>query len=67
MTKNVLYSFLELFSFEEYMAENRAVMINENAVKRAEDYIKNTKEEKGINLSIGNVFAMALDEMLSRK
>ena len=32
------------------MAENRAVMINENAVKRAEDYIKNTKEEKGINL-----------------
>ena len=49
------------------MAENRAVMINENAVKRAEDYIKNTKKEKGINLSIGNVFAMALDEMLSRK
>lgn len=49
------------------MAENRAVMINENAVKRAEDYIKYTKEEKGINLSIGNVFAMALDEMLSRK
>ena len=51
------------------MAENRAVMINENAVKRAEDSViwKNTKEEKGINLSIGNVFALALDEMLSRK
>ena len=59
--------FWNFFFFEEYMAENRAVMINENAVKRAEDYIKNTKEGKGINLSIGNVFAMALDEMLSRK
>jgi hypothetical protein len=49
------------------MAELRAVMINENAVKRAEEYIKNSKEEKGINLSIGSVFALALDEMLSRK
>ena len=45
------------------MAELRAVMINENAVKRAE----NTKDEKGIILSIGSVFALALDEMLSRK
>lgn len=49
------------------MAELRAVMINENAVKRAEEYIRNTKDEKGINLSIGSVFALALDEMLSRK
>lgn len=49
------------------MAGLRAVMINENAVKRAEEYIRNTKDEKGINLSIGSVFALALDEMLSRK
>lgn len=46
------------------MAEQRSVSIDNNAVNRAEEYILATKREKGIRLTIGSVFAMALDKML---
>lgn len=48
------------------MADNkRTVVIDEVAVKRAEDYIEKTKAEKGVSLTIGNVFALALDKMVA--
>lgn len=46
------------------MADTRTVIIDEKAVQRAESYIEKTKNEKGIRLTIGNVFAMALDKMI---
>lgn len=46
------------------MAETRTVVIDETAVKRAEDYIEKNKNEKGVRLSIGTVFALALDKMI---
>ena len=46
------------------MAETRTVIMDEKAVQRAETFIEKTKNEKGIRLTIGNVFAMALDKML---
>lgn len=46
------------------MADQRSVSIDTKAVLRAEDYILATKREKGIRLTIGSVFAMALDRML---
>ena len=46
------------------MADQRYVVIDNKAVQRAEDYILATKREKGIRLTIGSVFAMALDKML---
>lgn len=49
---------------EEKMAEIRTVVIDEKAVQRAEAYIEKTKNEKGVRLTIGNVFALALDKML---
>ena len=38
--------------------------MDEKAVQRAEDYIDNAKNTKGIRLTIGAVFALALDKML---
>lgn len=49
---------------EKQMAETRTVIMDEKAVQRAETFIEKTKNEKGIRLTIGNVFAMALDKML---
>lgn len=49
------------------MAEHRYVVIDNAAVKRAEVYIDATKRDKGIRLSIGTVFAMALDKMLKNE
>lgn len=46
------------------MADIRTVVIDEKAVKRAEAYIEKTKNEKGVRLTIGNVFALALDKLL---
>lgn len=46
------------------MAEQRNVIIGEKAVQRAEAYIAETWNNKGIRLTIGSVFAMALDKML---
>ena len=46
------------------MADNRTVIIDETAVKRAEDYIEKTKNEKGVRLTLGAVFALALDKMI---
>lgn len=46
------------------MAESRMVAIDEKAVNRAEAYIEKTKNEKGVRLTIGNVFALALDKLL---
>lgn len=46
------------------MAETRTVVIDETAVKRAEAYIERTKIEKGVRLTIGNVFALALDKLI---
>ena len=46
------------------MAEQRTVAIDDKAVQRAEAYIESTKRDKGFRLSIGTVFAMALDKML---
>lgn len=46
------------------MPDTRNVVIDETAVKRAEAYIEKTKNEKGVRLTIGNVFALALDKML---
>lgn len=46
------------------MAENRTVIIDETAVKRAEEYIEKTKNEKGVRLTLGAVFALALDKMI---
>lgn len=49
------------------MAEQRYVAIDNAAVKRAETYIDVTKRDKGIRLSIGTVFALALDKMLENE
>lgn len=49
------------------MAEQRYVAIDNAAVKRAETYIADTKRDKGIRLSIGTVFALALDKMLENE
>ena len=49
------------------MDDKRNVIIDEKAVQRAEDYILATKREKGIRLTIGSVFAMALDKMLENE
>ena len=49
------------------MADQRYVAIDNAAVKRAESYIDVTKRDKGIRLSIGNVFALALDKMLENE
>jgi hypothetical protein len=38
--------------------------MDEKAVQRAEDYIDDVKNNKGIRLTIGAVFALALDKML---
>lgn len=46
------------------MAEQRTVSIDDKAVQRAEAYIDTAKKEKGIRLTIGSVFALALDKML---
>lgn len=46
------------------MPDARTVIIDEKAVQRAENYIEKTKNEKGIRLTIGSVFALALDKML---
>lgn len=46
------------------MAESRMVAIDETAVKRAEAYIEKTKNEKGVRLTLGNVFALAIDELI---
>lgn len=46
------------------MAEKRNVIVDERAAQRAEEYIALIKERKGIRLTIGSVFAMALDKML---
>lgn len=48
------------------MVETRNVVMDEKAVIRAEEYILKTKSEKGIRLTIGNVFALALDKMLEK-
>lgn len=48
------------------MDAKRNVTMDEKAVQRAEQFIVDTRREKGIRLTIGNVFAMALDQMLSR-
>lgn len=42
----------------------RTVIMDEKAVQRATDYIDRVKNEKGIRLTIGAVFALALDKML---
>jgi hypothetical protein len=42
----------------------RTVIMDEKAVQRAEDYIDDVKNNKGIRLTIGAVFALALDKML---
>lgn len=49
------------------MAEQRNVIIAEKAVQRAEAYISETLNNKGIRLTIGSVFAMALDKMLENE
>ena len=49
------------------MAEQRYVAIDNAAVKRAETYIDATKRNKGIRLSIGAAFALALDKMLENE
>lgn len=46
------------------MAETRTVVMDETAVQRAESYIEKVKREKGVRLTIGNVFALALDKMI---
>lgn len=46
------------------MPDTRTVIMDEKAVQRAESYIEKAKEEKGIRLTIGAVFALALDKML---
>lgn len=46
------------------MPDSRMVSMDETAVKRAEDYIEKTKNEKGVRLTIGSVFALALDKMI---
>lgn len=46
------------------MAITRTVIMDEKAVQRAETYIEKTKNEKGIRLTIGAVFALALDKMI---
>lgn len=46
------------------MAETRMVSMDEKAVKRAEEYIEKTKNEKGVRLTIGSAFALALDKMI---
>ena len=45
----------------------RNVIINENAVKRAEKFIEKSKREKGVNYTIGSIFAIALDEFLKKE
>lgn len=47
------------------MPETRTVIMDEKAVQRAESYIEKSKNEKGIRLTIGAVFALALDKMLT--
>lgn len=47
------------------MAETRTVLMDEKAVQRAEEFIEKNKNEKGIRLTIGSVFAMALDKMVT--
>lgn len=47
------------------MAETRTVVIDENAVQRVEAYIDKERKEKGVRLSIGSVFAMAFDKMVT--
>lgn len=47
------------------MAEKRTVIMDEKAVQRAESYIVKTKHEKGVRLTIGATFALALDKMLA--
>lgn len=49
------------------MDDKRNVIIDEKAALRAEEFILKTKNEKGIRLTIGNVFAMALDKMLEKE
>lgn len=49
------------------MAETRNVVIDEQAVRRAENFIKTYKDEKGIRLTIGNVFAIALDNFIKKE
>ncbi len=49
------------------MAETRTVVIDEKAVQRVEEYIEKNKAEKGIRLTIGNVFAMAFDKMVNNE
>ena len=49
------------------MAETRTVIMDKKAVQRAEQFIEKNKAEKGIRLTIGNVFAMALDKMVSEE
>ena len=50
---------------EELKAGTRTVLMDAKAVQRVEKYIAKTRAEKGIRLTIGNVFAMALDKMLN--
>lgn len=47
------------------MADKRTVIISEKAVQRAETYIAKTKIEKGVRLTIGSAFELALDKMLT--
>lgn len=49
------------------MAETRNVQLDPRAVERAESYIEKIKDQKGIRLTIGAVFAMALDKMLEKE
>lgn len=49
------------------MAEKRTVIMDEKAVQRAERYIAKTKSEKGIRMTIGATFALALDKMLEKE
>lgn len=46
------------------MPDSRMVAMDEKAVKRAEEFIEKTKNEKGVRLTIGSVFALALDKMI---
>lgn len=50
---------------EESKAGTRTVLMDAKAVQRVEKYIAKMRSEKGIRLTIGNVFAMALDKMLN--
>ena len=50
---------------EESKAGTRTVLMDAKAVQRVEKYIAKMRAEKGIRLTIGNVFAMALDKMLN--